>query len=610
MSFVLLLVEAPLGVLLLLRRLGLVALLLELADLLLHLVLLGLLLLVLLGLLLLELLGGLLEGLGQVLGLLLAQLALVELVGQLLHLGLGLVEVALLERLGQLLGLLVLGQLVAGLGQRLVDLLGVLLAVPLELGLGLLHRLEQLLLGQLAALGLVEQLLDLGGVVVELLDVVLLGGGAQVGDQVAHVRVVVGIHRDGVGLEVARVVVGDDLERHRADALALGPHDQLGLAELGADRHGDEHAAAGPRHDWRGHRAGVVADVDQRLGGVAGDLGLGLGAAQPLAGDRHLGAAAGGVGDGADQRGVAGRHLHAEHRGHRGDRHERQRAVEVGRLVERRGLGDAGPRRHRRGVAHGGVHQRGGVGVGVSVGAGVAQRALEGDRRRQAIGEARRAVDPARDVLVVVLADRAQERAGGDDAGRRGQQAEAGGLGDDLGADQEHRGQRAGRGQDRAGRGALDRALEAQPGAGRADQAADHGEIDARGGRRCRVVSHGVRLLGGAAAAPCSTVQTAPTFRKALTPSTRSIAPSFDAPTRPEVYRRPCRVGHPPPSPVSRFACASRLAALRSRGHPHRASRAGNRSSGAGGRWGRCSRSEHSWGSTRRPPSRRANGYS
>jgi hypothetical protein len=41
-----------------------------------------------------------------------------------------------------------------------------------------LHSLEQLLLGQLAALGLIEQLLDLGGVVVELLDVVLLGGGA------------------------------------------------------------------------------------------------------------------------------------------------------------------------------------------------------------------------------------------------------------------------------------------------------------------------------------------------------------------------------------------------------------------------------------------------
>jgi hypothetical protein len=224
--------------------------------------------------------------------------------------------------------------------------------------------------------------------------------------------------------------------------------------------------------------------------------------------------------------------------------------------VERRRLDDAGARRDRCGVAHRGVHQRGGVGVGVVAGAGRAQRPLEGDRRGQAIGQARRAIDAPGDVLIVVGAERTEQRAGGDHAGRRRQEAEPGRLGDGLGADQEHRGQRAGRSQDRAGGGALDRALQAEPGAGGADQAADDGEIDTRGGRRGRVVSHGVRLLGGAAAAPCSTVQTAPTFRKALTPSTRSIAPSFDAPPGPEVYGPPCRVGHPAPSPVSRFACA------------------------------------------------------
>jgi hypothetical protein len=152
---------------------------------------------------------------------------------------------------------------------------------------------------------------------------------------------------------------------------------------------------------------------------------------------------------------------------------------------------------------------------------------------------------------------RTEQRAGGDHAGRRRQEAEPGRLGD---------GPRCGPGTPRSARWPRPGSRRWRRPRSRPAGGAGCGRRRSGRGRRrdryegraagVRVVSHGVRLLGGAAAAPCSTVQTAPTFRKALTPSTRSIAPSFDAPPGPEVYGPPCRVGHPAPSPVSRFACA------------------------------------------------------
>ncbi len=452
------------AVLLLLRRLGVLLVLLEAADLVLHLLVLLLRLLLLLGVLLLHLLGHLLELLLQLLLLLFGELLVVDLLGELLELLLGLLEVVLLQRLAEVLGHLVLGELLAHLAHLLLDLGLVRLGVLGQRLLGLGQLVEQLLLGDLAVLGVLEQLLELVGELVELGHLVALGDVVELGEDRLDVRLLVGIDLDRLVRVVTGVLGVDDGERHRADRAVADARRQQGVAErrVGRDLDGDRVAA--PIED--GDRAVVVARAHPHLGTERHVARRGVNVAELHAHDRradhgtrphiivghrrgqtdhqvravqhdrgarrrvvgrHAVQVRGAVGDRQDQAG-----------GDRADREEPERGAQVLGGAERGRRLDVGARHGADAVADRRIDQIGGDGlVAVQVVA-----ACERDRRRQPVRQLRRAVDPSRHHFVLDPPD------GGDDAAdndqRRGadQQADAGRECDHLGADREHRGQR------------------------------------------------------------------------------------------------------------------------------------------------------------------------
>ena len=113
--------------------------------------------------------------------------------------------------------------------------------------------------------------------------------------------------------------------------------------------------------------------------------------------------------------------------------------------------------------------------MGVGIGGG---RAGERDRGRQPVGQARGAVDAASDALVIEVAGGARDRADRDHGGRAHEQGDADGALDGVDAEQEHRDQGQGRGQDRRGGGALERPLAADPPPRARQEALDRRRID------------------------------------------------------------------------------------------------------------------------------------
>ena len=192
LELALLVLEATLGLLALLLGLRGLLLLLEPPDLLLDLVLLLLVLVLILLVLLGHQLGDLIELLLEVLLLLVVELLGRELLGELLELLLGLLEILLLERIGDVLRRRFLAELGRDGVELLVDLVLLVLAVLVQCVLGLREVVQQLLLRDLAVLGLRERLLDRLREVFELGDLVAERRLVELFEQRLDVRLLVG----------------------------------------------------------------------------------------------------------------------------------------------------------------------------------------------------------------------------------------------------------------------------------------------------------------------------------------------------------------------------------------------------------------------------------
>ena len=264
---------------------------------------------------------------------------------------------------------------------------------------------------------------------------------------------------------ISRILRIDDGQVDRADPIAAGEHDQLLIAERRVGGQLDVDLVRQPVEDRDRARRGLRAEHDGRTDRRRETV------REVRAADRDIGTRWRVIRYGA----VHGRYVlsrrQREPGGERRDREKSDRGAQIARHGERSRGAQVGAGNGAHAVLDRGRHHLFGE-IFVS-GLRARERARERDRGRQAIGEVRRAIDPARDALVVEPSTGADDRTDDHEHAAGDQHREAGRRQHGLRAHGEHRHRSAGRGQDGRGGGAFERTLQPDPHSSSTDQPLD-----------------------------------------------------------------------------------------------------------------------------------------